>query len=411
MRGKATSLGREINIKEPIIVPKSKVVVLNVIETSMFKIRCGVGGIIEEVEDIPIPIEWHSAIKKVLDLRKPLKIMVLGSAESGKSVLSTFIANEAFSRGYKTAVIDSDVGQSDFGLPATISVGFLERKVTFLSEIPISNVFFLGSTSPKDVSDLIILNTKKAVELALNNGAEVAIINTDGWTSDLEAKKFKTSLIMCVEPNIILSIQKLDEIESIIKQFKGSSIINVFRFLPPKTVKMRSKEERRSWREHAFTRLFSDAKIKVLNFNRLSFMYSLFGSGFPLSNNEIKKYESLLNTPIVYGEATTDFIFLVCRGSIDKDTLQDFRHKVLNESGKDIAIVVDENFAKNLLVGILNSYNEFLGFGIIKDIDFHKKTISILTSVENEISAIAFGSIKLDENYREIGKVDPWSFS
>jgi len=411
LEGKLTVFEKEINIKEPIIIPKSKVLVFHVLSPSRIKIKCGIGGCFEELEEIPIPIEWQNTITRVLDFEKPLIIMILGSAESGKTALCTFTANKSFEKKYKTAIIDVDVGQSDLGPPTTIGLGFLERKITFLSEVPLFNAFFIGSTSPKDAPERILLNTRKAVNLALQNGAEVIVINTDGWISDIDAKKIKTYLILCVDPNVILCIQRYGELESIIKPLKGFSSIKIFRLPSAKIIKTKSKEERKILREYAFARIFSDAKIVSLNIDRLSFLYSLFGSGLQLTNDQLKKYESLIDVPVVYGEIFTDYGFLVCKGSLNEEKIKNIKEKLSRAPNGNKFIVVDENFAKNILVGLFNSNYNFLGLGVISDIDFHKKTINILTNVdENDIQIIEFGNIRVSEDGKEIGKVNPWFF-
>ncbi|MEM2014739.1 MAG: Clp1/GlmU family protein [Candidatus Methanomethylicia archaeon] len=411
LQGKITVLGKEVQIKEPIIIPRSKVLVFNVISSSIVKIKCGVGGYFEEIEEVLIPMEWRNIVTKVLEFKKPLVIMILGTVESGKTTLCTFVANESFSKNYKTAVVDSDVGQSDLGPPATIGVGFLEREITFLSEIPLFDIFFAGSTSPKEVYERILLSTRKAVDRALENGAEVIVVNTDGWISDMDAKKFKTSLILSIEPNVILCIQRYGELESILKAFKNFSSINIFRLPPAKITKTKSKEERKLLREHAFARLFSDAKVISLNINRLSFLYSVFGSGLQITNNSLREYESTLNIPIVYGESSTDFVFLVCKGSLNEEKIKNMKNILSSKNDKITPIIVDENFAKNILVGLFDSNHKFLGLGIIMDIDFYKRTIDIFTNVkESNVCTVAFGNIKLSEDGREIGKIDPWSF-
>ena len=68
--------------------------------------------------------------------KAPLILFMLGDVDVGKTYTVTAIANEFYEQGWKVAVVDADVGQSDIGPPCCIGMGILERTIKKLSEVP-----------------------------------------------------------------------------------------------------------------------------------------------------------------------------------------------------------------------------------------------------------------------------------
>ena len=61
---------------------------------------------------------------------------------------------------------------------------------------------------------------------------------------------------------------------------------------------------------------------------------------------------------------------------------------------------------KGLMVGLLAPDLSYLGLGLIREIDYVKRVMELLTPVEGTISVIQVGLIKLDEDFREVVKYD-----
>lgn len=76
---------------------------------------------------------------------KPVKIMILGGVDTGKTTLATFLANELLSSGFRVAIIDSDIGQKGILPPATISLGFPEGLFESFGDIKAYKHYFVGA--------------------------------------------------------------------------------------------------------------------------------------------------------------------------------------------------------------------------------------------------------------------------
>ncbi len=67
---------------------------------------------------------------------------------------------------------------------------------------------------------------------------------------------------------------------------------------------------------------------------------------------------------------------------------------------KNVSIRQSEN--KGLLLGLYYTQRKFLGIGVLREVDYLRKTLKVLTSVTAKPASIALGKVRLDENLREV---------
>ncbi|RLE51223.1 MAG: hypothetical protein DRJ20_02435 [Candidatus Methanomethylicota archaeon] len=410
IEGSLSVLGKKMLPKESTVVPKSKVMVFEALEDSIVEVRIGEGGGLEELEDITIPPEWKIAVNKILNMEKPMTIIVLGDVDSGKSTFCTFLANQSYSKGFKTAIIDNDLGQSDIGPPTTIGLGFLEKPVASLSVVPLFNAFFVGSTSPKGLIDRVIVGARKLLDAALKERAEVIVVNTSGWISGRGARTLKLSLALILNPKVIVAIQRSGELEHLLKPLQGLTNLEIVRIPTPRIIRARNKEERRLIRESSYSRYLTGAKTRVFSMDKVGLMFSFVGTGFPIPREELRNYEPLVGTQLLYGEYSSDALSLVTKSDIPSEQKEQAKAFIREETGKDEVIILPQGFERGLLAGFFNSEGRFLGIGVVKEVNFARRTIEIMTPVDEDVGLIILGSVKISESGREIRKLDPWSF-
>ncbi|MEM0083415.1 MAG: hypothetical protein QW102_02715, partial [Candidatus Nezhaarchaeales archaeon] len=99
-----------------------------------------------------------------------------------------------------------------------------------------------------------------------------------------------------------------------------------------------------------------------------------------------------------------DAIFLV-----NKEPVQDrakIEEEVARGYGKEEVVLTWIGEERGLLVGLLGPNLSYVGLGLIREIDYLKRNVELLTPVETTISVIQVGLIKLDEDFREVAKYD-----
>ncbi|MDF2955330.1 MAG: Polynucleotide 5'-kinase [Candidatus Alkanophagales archaeon MCA70_species_2] len=222
--------------------------------------------------ELPLLEEIESLLSK-----GSVVVFLLGCVDVGKTFLATTLANIFCARGYGVAVVDADVGQSDIGPPCSIGVGVLERPVKILSEAKLAAIFFIGSTSPQRCEQECLRNVAAAVERA-KGLARLVIVDSTGWVQGEDAKRFKLSEIKCVAPDIIAAIQRGEELEPILKDFRKNeggaerAKPRIIRLKSPPEAKAKSRENRALFREEAYNKYFSNSKTRIFDLSILGWL-------------------------------------------------------------------------------------------------------------------------------------------
>jgi len=408
IEGKVEVLGVPMRRREKIVVPVSKSLIVRVVEDSIVEIGVGEGGKIEELkEEAPlIPYDWREAAEKVLNLPRPVTLMILGDVDSGKTVFSSFIVNYSLSKGFRTVLIDEDLGQSEIGVPTVIGFTVPKKPLTSLSKAGMDEGYFVGSTSPSGLIHRVLVGTRVLYERALRLNPDIVVINTDGWINDEEALELKTSLINIIRPRVLVAIEKGGELEALIKPFEAQKWLEVIRLTAITGLHKRSPEERKLLREANYRRYFESARIRAFPLDRIRLQYSLMGSSIPLPKEEVMKLSDLLGVEVVWAGTRWDkVVVIIGRGKVGEDKLRIAKE----EMGRDI-VIIPRGAERGTLVGLIGPDGRLKGLGIVKELDFEKGLIRVLTPSSDDVSLIAVGKIKLDEGLREVAKVKGYPF-
>ncbi len=209
---------------------------------------------------------WREAVGAVLD--SPGTVVMLGAVDVGKTTVATRLVNAAVRAGRRTAVVDSDTGQSDVGPPATVGLGIPGRPVHRMSEIPPEAACFIGDTSPRGSYRFVLEGTARLVIRARARAAQVIVVDTTGWVSGPAAINAKVTKIRRLSPQHVIAIQRADEVEPILTRIPGS--ITVHRFRSSRRARSRSAAERRLFREQRFRRYFAHARVLHVDLMRVT---------------------------------------------------------------------------------------------------------------------------------------------
>ncbi|MEM1537587.1 MAG: Clp1/GlmU family protein [Candidatus Nezhaarchaeales archaeon] len=397
LEGEFSILGRRVVPKDTIVVPKGKSLPIEIVKDASFEVKAGVEAKISKVQNA-IPPDWRISIDKILNEHGPLKVVVVGDVDSGKTTFTVYLANAAFNRGFKTAIIDADPGQAEISVPTTIGFGILKEAVITLDKVPLRNAFFVGSTSPADVPLRVMVGVNKLLNQALQEGVQIIILNTSGWVFGKGARELGASLINMVSPNFLVLIQRGLEVEHLARPWQGFKGMSVIRVSTSPAIKLRSKEERKDKRELAYKNLLTKSKIRKFDLSSVSLMYTLFNTGVPIPRSTLDELEKQIGAKLVYGEEKEDFIFIV----LEKPSLNvaELAKKLKETTGKE-AIVVTKGMEKGIIVGLLNQSGGLAGLGVINEIDYESRSIKVLTPIEEEVSVIQVGQLKLDDEGHE----------
>ena len=138
--------------------------------------------------------------------------MILGRADAGKSSFCTFLINRLLEEKKRVAILDGDLGQSDIGPPSTIAYAPVTKPITDLFNLRAKNAFFIGETSPSNVTGRMVQGLSLLKKEALAGDPEFLIINTDGWIEGECAVGYKLKLVEELGPQVIYFVQQKDEL-------------------------------------------------------------------------------------------------------------------------------------------------------------------------------------------------------
>jgi polynucleotide 5'-hydroxyl-kinase GRC3/NOL9 len=397
--GKVEVFGSMIKGAAKVVIREGKRLPFAVEEVAAFDIALGEGASAEEVQGNTVPLSWTQSLKELMNLQKtPATVMVLGTADSGKTSFCTYLVNKVLDENRKVAILDGDLGQSDIGPPSTVAYALPSRPITDLFNLRAKNAYFIGETSPIGVTDRVIVALASLKEEILANNAEFVVINTDGWVEGECAVNYKTQLIEKLGPNVIFCIQQKDEIAPLISGLEKFKKVIVE---SPSAIRQRDIEKRRSLRELGYIKYLGNAKVQSLSLSWLKVEGNeLFGICKTRINARQAStiYELLGMKPLQLSELNDRLCVIIGRRRwINIDNI-----KKVEEYTKKKVIVARKGEEEGLLTGMYDSKRKFLGIGVLQEIDYLRKIVKISTPVSRDIRVLALGKLKLDENMKEV---------
>jgi polynucleotide 5'-hydroxyl-kinase GRC3/NOL9 len=209
--GRAEVFGYHIKVASRIVVREGKRLPFAALEKAVFDVSLGANASVQETDGGTIPASWNKVVETVLSIQKrPVVVMVVGQADSGKSSLCTYLMNKLVEGKCKVAVLDGDLGQSDIGSSATVGYALTSKPMTDLYNLKLENGFFVGVSSPivAIARTMEGLNAMKAE--VLQRQVDFVVVNTDGWVTGDIAVRYKTALNAALKPDVVVGVQMQD---------------------------------------------------------------------------------------------------------------------------------------------------------------------------------------------------------
>ena len=232
----------------------------------------------------------------------------------------------------------------------------------------------------------------------LGKDADFIIINTDGWVEGEDAINYKVQLVKKLKPDVLFAIQQNVELQHLLHALESSTPILI---KSPSAIKQRSREKRKTLRELGYIKYLKNAKVQSIPLNWVkiegSELFSLYRTYEDVQRaREI--YDLLGMKPLFFREQKEKIVMVISRNRwIDKNSIE----KVERYTKKKV-VVLRKGEEEGLLVALYNANKNFLGIGILQEVDYRRKFLKILTPVSGEISVINMGKVKLDRKFKEI---------
>lgn len=401
--GKVEVFGSVLRNTRKVVIREGKRLPFAVKEKAIFDVSLGENAKVKEVDGDTIPSSWIKAYEDLSSLQvRPVIALVLGAVDSGKTSFCTYLINKLLNEKQRVVILDGDLGQSDVGPPCTIAYAFVTKPVTDLFNLEARNAFFVGVTSPSKAIDNVIEGLASLKEEVLSDNPSFIVINTDGWVLGEEAINYKVQLIEQLSPDIVFCIQQKDELVPVL------NALEKFRRVPidlPSTIRQRNREKRRSLRELGYMKYLKNAKVRSIPLSWLRIKAddwigsSIIRKDFRQAR---KIYELLGMKPIHFAELRDKFCIIIGRRRwINPEAI-----KKVEEFTRKKVVVIREGEEQGLLTALYDSERQFLGIGVLREINYKRRTVKVYTAISKDISIIATGRVKLDKNLREIAVLE-----
>lgn len=336
------------------------------------------------------PGEWRVLAEDVLP--RASLLIVVGAVDTGKTTLTTYLANRALALGYKTAVVDADVGQSDIGPPTTVGLGLLREAVELLHDVPLADLYFVGSTTPRGHVAASLTGTKMMVERACAAGAERVLINTTGLIGGGLGRTLKYHKVNLTRPDCIIGLQRRGEIEPLLKTWEASGF-TVYRLPVAAGVRRRSLETRVAFRNGRWREFFAGAVRLRLPFGTFRTARTSMFTGEPLPETDKHKLESLTGQPFFWVEKTPNGAVAVTPHPLPEEVLAAAAGAM---EVPRVLSIAPESF-EGMVVGLVGQRGPCLSLGWVEKVDYEARSLLIVTPYRgNEpVGVVEFSQVRL----------------
>ena len=205
--------------------------------------------------------EWADKIAQKLISQGSMQkgiCLVLGAADSGKTTLVAALVKHAVSTG-PVGIIDADIGQSHIGPPAMVGWSVIKKPDVNFDRFAVGGISFVGDITP--AGHLLQLTTAITQGIdCLAKETDMIVIDTPGFIIGQAASVLWWTIQRMVQPNLVLAVQRTDELNDILAGLKRFDFkLELVRC--PSEIEIKSPQERRKYRQRQFSTYFQNSCI------------------------------------------------------------------------------------------------------------------------------------------------------
>ena len=203
-------------------------------------------------------MELEREIMKAILSSQARSIMIVGGADTGKTSLIEALA-DLLSRDSRMGILDLDMGQSHIGPPTTLGWGVVSKGFKGWERIKTAGLYFTGATSPPGNLLSSLAGARLLLDRALQRCDKV-VIDTTGLISEPLGRVYKQYKIDLLSPDIVIGIERTDELGHILDAYRYQRRPKVFRVPVSQLAIQKTIIRRTDWRAQKYREYFEDVK-------------------------------------------------------------------------------------------------------------------------------------------------------
>ena len=186
--------------------------------------------------------------------------MLIGALDTGKTTFGVELAGRAVAAGISCAIVDADIVQSSVGPPTTVGLKLVTPDVD-MSRAGLRSadgLGFVGTLIPKGHLLPLISSTARLVRRAAESGAQLIIVDTTSLVSGIYGQTLKFFKMDLVSPDFVVAFERGGELEPVVGLAQRFTPAEVVELEVDPDVRVRSVDERMTFREEQFAAYFAD---------------------------------------------------------------------------------------------------------------------------------------------------------
>ena len=339
--------------------------------------------------------DWEILARKVVQPQQI--VLVIGATDVGKSTFCRFLIEQGVTAGLRVGFVDADVGQSQIGPPTTIGLQVFAPNDSTVSLEEIEGtpdaLYFVGWTSPERHLLQCVAGTRLMVDAALKTGADFIVVDTTGYIEGDTAVVLKQHKIELVKPTHLICLHRSRELEAIVAPFEGNDTIQTHRLSPHRSVRSKSEDFRRKYRESSFERYFSDCVQEMLPFAQIRGQRTPFFNGRQANPKEQEMLSDFVDDRVFYAEWGHRSLVLVTLDALPNL----IQARLKNHLSLKNLVVETPQYFEGCLVGLLDAAGTTISIGVIDAVDFNTKQLEIRCKVGTaaKTKTVQFGRYRM----------------
>ncbi len=217
---------------------------------------------------------WNGLLNELL--RRRGTAIFLGASGSGKPTMIRFLLENLLRRPVAVCLVDSDVGQSAFGLPACISarifrgpadIGRYWARGARGARPPgspgisgVRAIFFVGTVNPVKNIFRMVRGTERMALFCMRKRAEITLVDTTGLVSGRAGRALKLGKVRLLKPRHVIAIEENGELEHILSALEMDGI-RIHRLKPSSLARAAGGKARAGHREEKFRDYFKNSGV------------------------------------------------------------------------------------------------------------------------------------------------------
>jgi polynucleotide 5'-hydroxyl-kinase GRC3/NOL9 len=196
--------------------------------------------------------------------------VALGGMDSGKTTFCKMVAAVAARVGRRVAYVDTDIGQSTVGPPATIGMKYISSDADLESKAldDADSLYFVGSVSPQGHLLPLVVGASKLAEQARADGIDLILVDTTGLIGGTLGQILKYHKVEVLRPDFVVGFQRGQELDPILGAIRRTfNKIHIDSLPVPDDVKPASADARITNRQNRLRAAFEPAvhrwKVKM----------------------------------------------------------------------------------------------------------------------------------------------------